>query len=176
MSGRAPARMPDKAHGDTDAAAWGELLAGKYREIGERAMRDLPVYNEALGVEAVGFRRFNGTMVGIMVTPWFMNVVMPARAVAQAAADARLRVRFPAGEIEFSISEVGEMGPIASCSLFSPMFAFADMASARATAEVALAELMLPSDSEEAVRRREPATPPIDRRNFLRGALTERRG
>ena len=161
---------------DADAAAWGELLAGGYREIGERAMRDLPIYNDALGVEAVGFRRFNASIVGIMITPWFMNVVMPASAVAQASLGATLRIRFPAGDIEFSLSEVGQMGRIASCSLFSPMFEFADMAAARATAEAALAELMLPSDSEEAVRRREPATSPIDRRNFLRGALTERRG
>jgi hypothetical protein len=56
------------------------------------------------------------------------------------------------------------------------MFQFADMAAARATAEAALAELMLPDDSEEAVRRREPATTPIDRRSFLRGTLAERRG
>ena len=77
MSGSAPVTVPGAA-GDADAAAWGELLAGSYREIGERAMRDLPIYNDALGVEAVGFRRFNGTIVGIMVTPWFMNVVMPA--------------------------------------------------------------------------------------------------
>ena len=175
MTGSAPVSATSPA-GDADAAAWGELLAASYREIGERAMRDLPIYNDALGVEAVGFRRFNSTIVGIMVTPWFMNVVMPASAVAQAASGATVRIRFPAGEIEFSLSEVGQMGRIASCSLFSPMFQFADMAAALATAEAALAELMLPADSEEAVRRREPATSPIDRRNFLRGALTERRG
>jgi len=160
---------------DVDAVAWGELLAESYREIGERAMRDLPIYNEALGVEAVGFRRFNGTIVGVMVTPWFMNVVMPPSAARDGPA-ATMRIRFPAGDIEFTLSEVGQVGRIASCSLFSPMFQFADMAAARATAEAALAELMLPADSEEAVRRREPATAPIDRRNFLRGALTERRG
>ncbi|WP_128924943.1 [NiFe]-hydrogenase assembly chaperone HybE [Bradyrhizobium guangxiense] len=168
MTGRAP-------NLDADAVAWGELLAGSYREIGERAMRDLPIYNDALGVEAVGFRRFDGTMVGIMVTPWFMNVVMPASA-AWENSGTTLQIRFPAGDIEFTLSEVGQMGRIASCSLFSPMFQFADMAAARATAEAAIAELMLPADSEEAVRRREPATTPIDRRNFLRGALTERRG
>jgi len=164
---------PDPAA--ADAVAWGELLAASYRDIGDRAMRDLPIYNDALGVEAVGFRRFNGTIVGIMVTPWFMNVVMPAGAM-RATSGTSLRIRFPAGDIEFALSEVGQIGPIASCSLFSPMFQFADMAAARATAEAALAELLLPDDSEEAVRRREPATTPIDRRNFLRGTLAERRG
>jgi [NiFe] hydrogenase assembly HybE family chaperone len=175
MTGSAPASAPVPV-GDADAAAWGERLARSYREIGERAMRELPIYNDALGVEAVGFRRFNGTIVGIMVTPWFMNAVMPANAAAQDTSSPTTRIRFPTGDIEFTLSEVGQMGLIASCSLFSPMFQFADMAAARATAEAALAELMLPADSEQAVRRREPATSPIDRRNFLRGALTERRG
>ncbi len=160
---------------EAGAVAWGELLAASYREIGDRAMRDLPIYNDALSVEAIGFRPFNGTMVGIMITPWFMNVVMPACA-ARENSGTSLRIRFPAGDIEFTLGEIGQMGQIASCSLFSPMFEFADMAVARATAEAALAELMLPDDSEEAVRRRQPATPPIDRRNFLRGTLTERRG
>lgn len=175
MSGCAPEPVANPA-GDADAATWGELLAHGYREIGDRAMRDLPIYNAALSVEAVGFRRFNGSIVGIIITPWFMNVVMPASAVAQAVAGTTLRIRFPAGDIEFSLSEVGQMGRIASCSLFSPMFEFADMQTARATAEAAIVELMLPADSEEAVCRREPPTKPIDRRSFLRGSLTERRG
>ncbi|WP_027515995.1 [NiFe]-hydrogenase assembly chaperone HybE [Bradyrhizobium sp. WSM1417] len=175
MTGSAPASASGPA-GDADAAAWGELLAASYREIGERAMRDLPIYNDALGVEAVGFRPFNGTIVGIMVTPWFLNVAMPAGAVTSATSGATVRMRFPAGDIEFTLSEVARIGRIASCSLFSPMFQVADMDAARATAEAALAELMLPADSEETVRRREPATSPIDRRNFLRGALTERLG
>lgn len=161
---------------DAEAAAWGERLARAYREIGERAMRDLPIYNEVLGVEAVGFRRWNDTVVGIMVTPWFMNVVLPAGDLAPDASAPRLRLTFPAGDIEFALSEVEPVGRIASCSLFSPMFDFADMVAARATAAAALAELMLPADSEEAVRRRAPATSTIDRRNFLRGVLTERRG
>lgn len=161
---------------DADAEGWGELLAGSYREIGERAMRDLPIYNDALGVEAVGFRWFNGTTIGIMVTPWFMNVVMPASAIARDTSGPSLRIRFPAGDIELALSEAGQMGSIASCSLFSPMFQFADMVAARTTAEATFAELMLPADSEEAVRHREPATNPIDRRNFLRGVLTERCG
>jgi [NiFe] hydrogenase assembly HybE family chaperone len=161
---------------DADALAWGERLAAAYREIGDRAMRDLPIYNDALGVEAVGFRPYNGTIVGIVVTPWFMNVVISAGEMAWEASVPSLRLRFPAGDIDFAVSEVASVGRIASCSLFSPMFGFADMVSARATAEAALAELMLSADSEEAVRRRAPATSTIDRRNFLRGVLTERSG
>ncbi|OAF04285.1 hydrogenase formation protein HupJ [Bradyrhizobium centrolobii] len=170
--------MMGRVHGageDTDAAAWGKLLAGAYREIGERALRDLPIYNDALGVETVGFRRFSGTIVGIMVTPRFMNVVMPASATAREMPASTVRIRFPAGDIEFTLSDVARMGRIANCSLFSPMFQFSDMAAARATAEAALAQLMLPADSDKASERRQSATSAIDRRNFLRGVLTERR-
>ena len=169
-------REPQMLGPDATAMAWGELLAKTYREIGERAMRDLPIYNDTLGVEAVGFRVLDGAIVGIIVTPWFMNVVMPANDIARDAVGSTLRFRFPAGDLEFTLGDVEPVGRIASCSLFSPMFGFSDMASALATAEAAVAELMLPADSEEAVRRREPATSAIDRRNFLRGVLTEQRG
>lgn len=157
-----------------DPAAWGGMLAAAYRAVGERTMRELPIYNDALGVEAIGFRVFNGKIVGIMITPWFMNVVMPAEAGAPGP---RLRVRFPIGEIDFTVSDVAPVGRIATCSLFSPMSEFADMASARAVAEAALETLMRPAAEDEAAGRRSPAAASsIDRRSFLRGALTEPRG
>ncbi|WBL77723.1 [NiFe]-hydrogenase assembly chaperone HybE [Bradyrhizobium xenonodulans] len=158
---------------DADAAAWGQRLAHVYRDIGERAMRELPIYNDGLDVEAVGFRVSNGTIIGIMVTPWFMNVVMPAGELAPAASASTLRSRFPAGDIDFILSDLNHVGRIASCSLFSPMFGFADVASARATAEAVINELMLPADGKEVTRRRETATSAIDRRSFMRAVLTE---
>lgn len=158
---------------DADAAAWGQRLAHIYRDIGERAMRDLPIYHDRLDVEAVGFRVFNGTIIGIIVTPWFMNVVMPAGEMAPVASASTLRFRFPARDIDFILSDLNHAGRIASCSLFSPMFEFADAASARAMAEAAINELMLSADGKEATRCREPATSAIDRRSFMRAVLRE---
>jgi [NiFe] hydrogenase assembly HybE family chaperone len=155
-----------------DPSAWGEMLAGVYREIGERAMRDLPIFNDALGVEAVGFRRFDRAIVGIMITPWFMNVIATVEERSPHRSGATQRLVFPAGEIEFTISDVAPAGRIASCSLFSPMFQFDDMAAARATAEAAITALMTPSDNREEIKAADTST--IDRRNFLRGVLTER--
>lgn len=42
---------------------------------------------------AVGFRWFNGTTIGIMVTPWFMNVVIPAGAIARDTSGPSLQIR-----------------------------------------------------------------------------------
>jgi len=167
------------AAAELDASAWGERLAGAYREIGDRAMRDLPIFNDVLSVEAVGFRKMDDRIVGVLVTPWFMNVVMEANDGAfqpSAAPGSSFRFHFPAGDIDLAVSEVASAGRIASCSLFSPMFEFEDMSCARATAEAALAALMLPADDAEATRRRDQQlVSSIDRRNFLRGVLTERR-
>ncbi len=171
---------PSGTAADLEASAWGDRLAGAYREIGDRAMRDLPIFNDALSVEAVGFRKVNDRIVGVLVTPWFMNVVMVADDGAfqpSAAPGSSLRFHFPAGDIDLAVSEVASAGRIASCSLFSPMFEFEDMSCARATAQAALAALMLPADDAEATRHHEQQlVSSIDRRNFLRGLLTERRG
>ncbi|MDF0497300.1 [NiFe]-hydrogenase assembly chaperone HybE [Bradyrhizobium yuanmingense] len=162
----------------TDASAWGERLAEGYRGISDRIMRELPFFNKALSVEAIGFRGHEGGIVGVMVTPRFMNVVISApHGTAQSSTGPRsgLRLRFPCGALEFSPAEVAPVGPIASASLFSPMFGFDDMASTRAIAEAALAVLMSPVDHPASHWPNAPWLGLIDRRHFLRGELAERR-
>jgi [NiFe] hydrogenase assembly HybE family chaperone len=151
-------------------------LVDSYRQAGERSMRDLPIYNDALSVEAIGFRLFDNKIMGIIVTPWFMNVVLVPLddSMSDNVPGYSLKQRFPVGLLEFNVGEIAPIGRIASCSLFSPMFEFGDMAAARATAEACLIELMTaaPAEYEEAEKPRKLAAA-VDRRNFLRGALTE---
>ncbi|GLH82206.1 hydrogenase expression/formation protein HupJ [Bradyrhizobium sp. SSBR45G] len=151
-------------------AAWGERLACAYREIGARTMRELPIYHDALTVEAVGFTCFQGRTIGIVITPWFMNVVTP---VEQGIAGSSVTIALPAGAFAFTIGDIAGIRGIASCSLFSPMFEFEDMAAARTAAEAAMATLMTaPDDAAPPARKTERA---IDRRAFLRGTLAESR-
>jgi hypothetical protein len=67
-----------------------------------------------------------------------------------------------------------ESGPFQFCSLFSPVFEFADAAAAQATALAALAELLAPApvDAREAARLagQSPAKAPLSRRAFLSAA------
>ena len=67
-------------------------------------MRGAPICNDALDVEAVGFQDFAGYVLGVVVTPWFLNlIVAESPGVGQSALpkDA-LRLRFPAGDVDFS--------------------------------------------------------------------------
>ncbi|WP_349253234.1 [NiFe]-hydrogenase assembly chaperone HybE [Bradyrhizobium sp. CB3481] len=43
-----------------DPSAWGKMLAAVYRDIANRAVRDLPTFNKTLSVEAIGFRAHEG--------------------------------------------------------------------------------------------------------------------
>lgn len=62
------------AHRDVEARAAGEAVAAIYRAA-VPAMRDLPVFNPALDVAAIGFRALDDHAFGVIVTPWFMNLV-----------------------------------------------------------------------------------------------------
>jgi len=151
------------------------LLEGCYRRIGERSMRELPIYNDALAVEAVGFRIHGDALAGILITPWFMNLVLRPLdgSLASHSPGSSISHAFPVGAIDFNVGDIDGIGRIASCSLFSPMFEFGEMDVARATAEAALIEILLPPAEYERPAAKVAAA--VDRRSFLRGALTEPR-
>lgn len=129
------------------------LLEAAFRRIQAETMDDVPILNPALSVEAVGFARWQGHWLGILVTPWFMNLVLVPGGTGSwlsAAPGQRLFRKFPSGDFAFLGSEEPEVGEFQSCSLFSPMGRFADQVAAR---EVALAAL-------EALQRETAAAAP----------------
>ncbi len=149
----APATPPQRL-----AAAFGAIHAAR--------MRGLPVVNERLAVEAVGFRRWNGRWLGVLITPWFMSLVLlpddaPGARWQSLRPGASAAYQFPAGVFEFIGGREDTVGEYQTCSLFSPVFEFADQATARATAEAALAALF---DTPAAAR-----AAPVSKRAFLRG-------
>ncbi len=156
-----------------DAAA---RLVGAYRKIA-LSMHGLPIYNPQLIVEALQFREHGGRQVGVIVTPWFMNIVAVALATEQEAwqPGQNVRLAFPSGEYDFIVGEIEDFGRIASCSLFSPMNDFADHAAARDAAESAGSALFEP-DPEEAAPPAggagpAPAEPPTAPRPVSRRSL-----
>lgn len=155
---------------DDDAAREvGARLAALYAEVHCGPMRDAPICNDALNVEAIGFRAFEDRAVGVIVTPWFMNVI--AAGSENFTAGARQHLALPAGDVEFVESEMQGFGRILSCSLFSPMFDFADMTAARDVAREAMAALFNPALLDEGARK---TASEMDRRALLRGAFAAR--
>jgi len=144
------------------ARAVGERLAGLYRAIGAGAMRDVPILNPALAVEAVGFRPHWGWVAGVMVTPWFMNLVLAevpdGAALPAIGAGETWQAPFPVGEIAVTVGALDGFGRLDCASLFSPMQAFPDPETARAVALSAIETVFTA-----------PAQAPRDRRSVLFG-------
>jgi [NiFe] hydrogenase assembly HybE family chaperone len=127
-------------------------LVDVFIRIGDERMKDIGLYNHALQVEAVGFRRWENWLAGILVTPWFMNLILlPADAGQLTAAEVgtRRRLDMPCGEVTFTIGEVEEIGLYLASSLYSPMGRFDVHAVAVTTAWAAVEKFFRTPELEE---------------------------
>jgi [NiFe] hydrogenase assembly HybE family chaperone len=131
----------------------GSHVAAAFRVVQATRMHDVPILNPALSVEVIGFAPWDAHWLGCLVTPWFMNLMLLPRETEHWV---RLRpgekrtYRFPAGAFEFIGGREEAIGEYQACSLFSPMFEFADHATARLTAEACLRALFDPGNVEHA--------------------------
>lgn len=134
-------------------------LQRRFEHILHTQLNGVPLLNPALRVQAVGFRPWSAHWLGVLVTPWFMNLMLLPRERAQwpevGARESRHYV-FPAGVFEFIGGRDAVLGSYQACSLFSPMFEFADPAAAHDTAVAALAALF------DAAQRPRSDAPPAE--------------
>ncbi|MDD2761765.1 MAG: [NiFe]-hydrogenase assembly chaperone HybE [Methylomonas sp.] len=135
-------------------------LEQTFNYILETRMQGIPVVNPALAVEALGFVRANADWVGILITPWFMNLMLlPGMGSdwTERWPGSKFEEAFPYGVFEFTVAGEPQLGCYAQCSLFSPMFQFQNQDDARNAAQAALQALLTP--------------PKLSRRDLLRGNL-----
>jgi len=146
-------------------------LEAAFTRIWKTRMAGLPFLNDALRVEAVGFRPWQGEWLGALVTPWFLNLVlMPGEGEwSGLPAGGERIVTLPAGGFRFISGHDEEIGEYHACSLFSPAQGFADHETARAVAAAAL-DALFDAVNDEKGRALEATPPaPVSKRDFLRG-------
>jgi [NiFe] hydrogenase assembly HybE family chaperone len=167
-------------------------LSRAFEDIQHTRMHGVPLLHPALWVEAVDFEPCAAPWasqgdaapeagpadgaLGVLITPWFMNLVLlplhpgaaaavlPGQPAGSACADlwrvGQAQARDIGGErFEFIGAHEPAFGAFAACSLFSPMFDFPNQAVARATAQAVLASL-----------RTRPGTPPTEARPAVSAA------
>ena len=156
-----------------------QALENHFAMVARTRMAGLPVMHAAMPVEAIGFAPLGPgddddgrgagdeadagrtgrdaagpAALGVLLTPWFMNLVwLPLQADPSAAGVGTTRTVALGGErLAFIVAHEPAIGRFATCSLYSPVFEFADAGTARATALAALALLRTPAQVQPARR------------------------
>ena len=170
-------------------------LVALYRDIAVTRMRGLPLLNPALQVQGVGFELVSATAagpagalppsgaqavaapeqaaaVGILITPWFMNLVWLPLQRLDAATHVGSKMTRHVGQecFEFIGAHEDGFGGYEACSLFSPVFEFQSQQAAVETARAVLATLRQPASATAAAPAHSPEIPQAPaRRAFLFG-------
>lgn len=158
-----------------------------FRAVWTTSMHDLPFVNPTLAVEAVGFRRFAGDWLGVVITPWFINLfLLPGGgSLWQDLPTGEHRLlALPAGTMEFIADHPGGEGGLAACQycpLLAPVQQVADQDLAREIALAALAAVFSPPPAEAVphpapeIAPDVPRPPSAARRAFLRAGISRPR-
>jgi [NiFe] hydrogenase assembly HybE family chaperone len=161
-------------------------LERAFRRVQVERMQDVPILNPALEVAAIGFREWQGYSLGILLTPWFMNLILlPGEHEPWPElhlGETRL-YSFPSGSFEFLLGDQEEIGRYLSCSMLSPVFEFQEQVTAVAAAEEIMRLVLEPPQPTPAPDVSEDASAPVpgaepdaamSRRGFLCGQFLRR--
>src|SRR5450830_399688 len=127
-------------------------LQAIFENIAATRMIGVPILNPAIHVEAVGFHEWEGRWIGVLVTPWMINLVlMPG---VEAPLEPLLQGenktwRFPSGAYEFMGLNEPELGTCHICPLISPVAEFATHDDALAVAREVAESLFRQTTSDQ---------------------------
>jgi len=148
------------------------FLEAHYQNVWQTRMHDLPFVNAALGVEAIGFARYEGDWLGVVITPWFLNLLLVSgggQLWGDIPAGERRYLNLPCGTLQFIADDDPDIGPYQYCPLIAPVSDLTDMAQARLIAADALKTVFIqpapPVEPEPPPAEEKPA---VSRRGFLR--------
>ena len=127
-------------------------LVRRFQQIGTERVLGLPIYNDALNVEAVDFQCCEGGLIGVLVTPWFMNIMLlPEETSPYQSQELGEKVKYQleSGEHDFVIGEDEEVGRYLFRTVTSPTHCYKKQIAAVNNGKKALRTLLTPPEQEE---------------------------
>lgn len=149
------------------------FLAAHFEHVWQTRMHDLPFVNATLQVETIGFIRYQGDWLGVVITPWFLNLFLLSgggQLWGDIPAGERRYLNLPCGTLQFLADDDPDIGPYQYCPLIAPVDHIPDMAAARKAAVDAMRTMISPPpppDVPPPAAEAEPAAP-VSRRGFFR--------
>ncbi|GAB6039877.1 [NiFe]-hydrogenase assembly chaperone HybE [Endothiovibrio diazotrophicus] len=142
-----------------DPTSASTALEQAFERIWREKMEGLPLLNPFLKVEAVGFQPWGERIVGVMITPWFMNLMLLPGAGddwPELAIGDKQTLRLPEKSYELTLNEFDGVGRCLCFALHSPMQAFENQSVAATVANAFMEVLMTEKEehqpSEEELR------------------------
>ena len=151
-----------------------QILEALYQKVYENEFKGLPICNDDIQVQAIGFQIWEGQWLGILVTPWFTNLLI-LRQQGQHWPELKLgkqhqqEITFPAGTIKFTPRFEPELGTYLCCSLVSPMTEVTSHSQALQDAQNALRQLLTLPIQVHTLDPSELSDQQKSRRSFLQG-------
>lgn len=149
------------------------FLEAHYRHVWQTRMHDMPFLNPALTVATVGFIRHDGDWLGVVITPWFLNLFLLSgggQLWGDIPAGERRYLELPCGALQFIADDDPDIGPYQYCPLIAPVDQIPDMASAQQAAVDAMQTLISAPPLPEPAAPEAPPAPAVavSRRGFFR--------
>ncbi len=117
-------------------------------------MQGLPFINSKLRVETVGFQSWEEHELGVLITPWFMNLILLPEVDADIDQGQKIDAGFPSGNIELTAAQDEKLGLYFSAVLFSSVMDIPNQGTARDIAAEVMRELFDTKRSSKVISRR----------------------
>ncbi|MCU7937293.1 MAG: [NiFe]-hydrogenase assembly chaperone HybE [Candidatus Thiodiazotropha sp. (ex Dulcina madagascariensis)] len=121
-------------------------IEASFTRIQNEQMRGIPLLNPMLKVQTIGFQHYQERCIGIIITPWMMNLIMlPGENEdwSELELGRKQPHRFPSNPFKFMVNEVDGIGKCQTYSLHSPMHEFVNQDHATAAAKSFMQTLMV---------------------------------
>lgn len=127
----------------------GKILEQTFCRIHRENMQGIPILNSKIAIQALGFQEFEGRLLGIIITPWLMNVVL-LPSIEDDWSDLKLGQKtwqsFPSKKYRFLVNEIDGIGFCQTHSIYSPMNDFTSHEQAEKVALDFIKSLMICPD------------------------------
>ena len=161
---------------DTSPAA---RFAAHYQMLWEQGGQAMSEINPALAVEAIGFTRFHGDWLGVVVTPWFLRLFLVPGGGSlwgDIPLGQRRYLAMPSETMTFIADLDPALGPFQYSTLIESLEPVSDMAAARQMAQRVMQEFAERAPEPPPEEMPVPPAPDagVSRRDFFRRLVGKR--
>ena len=135
-----------------DPQSIAKIVEHTFNKIHRENMQGIPILNSRINVQALGFQHYQGRIIGIIITPWLMNVILlPSEDEdwSNLALGHKESHSFPSKTYRFLANEIDGIGFCQTHSLYSPMNEFANHEHAVRAAQSFIDDLLIVSEPSE---------------------------